>query len=112
MACGRLIELVEIKGELLIVLGDPVRDDLPVGIEQQRLGDGVDDALRVFGKGHVDAGGALDLPHLAQQHIEHDAVDGIVGAVEQARLHLGAICPKRSTRPSRCSSRLGFQGRS
>ena len=30
----------------------------------------------------------LDLPHLAQQHIEHDAVDRVVGAVEQARLHL------------------------
>ena len=63
--------------------------DPAVGIEQQRLSDGVDDALRVLRERNVDAGGALDLPHLAQQNVQHDAIDRVVGAVEQAGFHLG-----------------------
>ena len=60
-----------------------------IGIEEQGLGDRIDDALRVFGERNVDSGGALDLAHLAQENIEDDAVDGVVGAVEQTRFDFG-----------------------
>ncbi len=102
---------LKIKGELAVVAGrHSARLDLAVGVEQQRLGDGVDDALRVFGEGHVDAGGPLDLPHLAQQHVEHDAVDGVVGAVEQTRLDLGRHLPKAVDAPLALLQPVGVPG--
>ena len=65
--------------------------DPAIRIEQEGLGDGIDDALRVFGERDVDAGRSLDLTHLAEQDVEHDAIDGIVSAVEQAGFDLGGL---------------------
>ena len=72
----------------------PTLGDFPARINEERLGDGVDDALGVCRKGNVDPGGALDLPHLAQENIQHDAVNGVVGAIQQAGFHLGGNLPE------------------
>jgi len=49
---------------------------------------------RVFGERHIDAGGSLDLPDLAQQNIEHHAIDRVVGTIEQAGLDHGCHLAK------------------
>ncbi len=59
------------------------------GIEQESLCDAVDNALGVLRKWNIDAGRALDLAHLSQEHVEDDAIDGIVATEEQAGFHLG-----------------------
>ena len=87
----RLGEAAEIQGELnrAAAFSGSLDGDATVRIEQQGLGDGVDDALRVLRKGDIDAGGPLDLPDLAQEDIKDDAIDGIIGAVQQAGFDLG-----------------------
>ena len=86
---GGLAEIGEIEEHLLVRAA--AARDAAVGVEQQGLRDGVDDALGVFGEGHVDAGGALDLADLAQEHVEDDAVDGVVRAVDEAGLDFGGL---------------------
>ena len=62
--------------------------DAAIGVEEQRLGNGIDDALRVFREWDVDAGSALDLPHFAEKDIQHDSVDWVVCAVEETGFDL------------------------
>ena len=50
--------------------------------------------MRVLWKRYVDAGGSLDLTHLAKQDIEHDAIDRVVGTVEQAGFDHGGDLPE------------------
>jgi hypothetical protein len=54
-----------------------------------------------------------DLLGLAQDDLQHGAVDGVVLAVEERVARTTFFSwPKRSTRPSRCSWRVGFHERS
>lgn len=59
---GGLLEVAEVKQNALRV---SLGADRPPGVEQQRLRNGVDDALRVLRKRHVDTGGTLDFLHFA-----------------------------------------------
>jgi hypothetical protein len=53
--------------------------------QDEALHDRAADQLGVAGDGHGDAGLLLDRGVLAQQHLEHDAVDGVVAPVERQR---------------------------
>lgn len=53
---------------------------VPSAAEEQGVQDGFGDTLALFGDGHVRAQRAVDFPGLVQEHVEHDAVHGAVGA--------------------------------
>ena len=66
----------------------------PDAAQQQPFGQGVDDGLPVAGDGNGDAGGLGDGAVLADQDVEHDAVDAVVLAVEGDRADDVAALPE------------------
>ena len=53
--------------------------------QQQAFEDGLDDVVAAVGDRDGDAERLADLLVLAQQHVQHDPVDAVVGAVERDR---------------------------
>ena len=68
--------------------------DAAIRVEKKRLRDRIDDALRVLREWNIDPRSALDLPHLAEKNIQHDSVDWVVCAVEEACFYLCCLLPE------------------
>ena len=62
--------------------------------QQNRLHNGVHDLVAVGRQGHGHAQLLADLGCLAQDHLEHGAVHGVVFAVEHQRAHRGRRLPE------------------
>ena len=62
--------------------------------QRQPFGQGVDDGLPVARYGYGNAGGFGDGAVFADQDVEHDAVDGVVLAVEGHRADYVAALPE------------------
>src|SRR5262249_31380760 len=91
LGLGSFVKFVEVKLDLSFV---PPLGNLTVGVEKQSLGNRIDDALRVFGEGNINPCSALDLAHFAQENIKDDAIDGIIGSVEEAGFYFRSHLPK------------------
>ena len=67
LTCNRLLDvgglrkLLEAQRQLRGIL---THADASVGVEEQRLGDRIDDRLRILREGHIDPGRLLNLTHL------------------------------------------------
>jgi hypothetical protein len=50
--------------------------------------------LRVFRERDVDAGGSLDFADFAEEDVEHNPIDGVIGPVEKTGFDFGGFLAK------------------